>query len=79
MLESRLLLKILALSPGGSIYDEAYAVREQNHDLTARYDLGLDGDFNANVFVGFNSNQRDYKSVSTYGTGLGSTELLQYE
>ena len=56
--------------PGGSIYDEAYAVREQNHDLTARYDLGLEGDFNANVFVGFNSNQRDYKSVSTYGTGL---------
>ena len=56
--------------PGGSIYDEAYAVREQNHDLTARYDLGLEGDFNASVFVGFNSNQRDYKSVSTYGTGL---------
>ena len=56
--------------PGGSIYDEAYAVREQNHDLTARYDLGLEGDFKANLFIGVNSNQRDYKSVSTYGTGL---------
>lgn len=55
--------------PGGSISDEAYAVKEQNHDLTARYSMDL-GPIGASFFGGFNANQRDRKYVGTYGTGL---------
>ena len=55
--------------PGGSIADEAYAIKEQNHDLTARYSMDL-GPIGASFFGGFNSNQRDRKYVGTYGTGL---------
>jgi TonB-linked SusC/RagA family outer membrane protein len=55
--------------PGGSIADEAYAIKEQNHDLTARYSMDL-GPIGANFFGGFNANQRDRKYVGTYGTGL---------
>jgi outer membrane receptor protein involved in Fe transport len=53
----------------GSISDEAYAISEQNHDLTARYSADL-GPIGANFLVGFNANQRDRKYVGTYGTGL---------
>ena len=55
--------------PGGSIADEAYAIKEQNHDLTARYSMDL-GPIGASFFGGFNANQRDRKYVGTYGTGL---------
>ncbi len=55
--------------PGGSISDEAYAIKEQNHDLTARYSMDL-GPIGASFFGGFNANQRDRKYVGTYGTGL---------
>lgn len=55
--------------PGGSISDEAYTVKEQNHDLTARYSMDL-GVIGANFLGGFNANQRDYKYIGTYGTGL---------
>ncbi len=55
--------------PGGSISDEVYTVKEQNHDLTARYSMDL-GPIGANFFGGFNANQRDRKYVGTYGTGL---------
>jgi TonB-linked SusC/RagA family outer membrane protein len=55
--------------PGGSIRDEAYTVREQNHDVTANYNTEF-GDIGLNVLAGLNSNQRDYKSIYTYGSGL---------
>ena len=55
--------------PGGSISDEIYTVKEQNHDLTARYSMDL-GPIGANFFGGFNANQRDRKYVSAYGSGL---------
>ena len=55
--------------PGGSIADEVYTVKEQNHDLTARYSMDL-GVIGANFFGGMNVNQRDRKYVGTSGTGL---------
>ena len=55
--------------PGGSINDETYLVKEQNHDLTARYSTKL-GPIGANFLAGFNANDRERKYVGTYGTGL---------
>lgn len=55
--------------PGGSIADEAYVNKEENHDLTARYSMDF-GPISANFLAGFNANQRQYKYVGTYGTGL---------
>ena len=55
--------------PGGSISDEVYSIKEQNHDLTATYSMDL-GPIGANFLGGFNANQRDRKYVGTYGTGL---------
>ena len=69
MLVSRSSLSTLVRSHGGSISDEIYTVKEQNHDLTARYSMDL-GPIGANFFGGFNANQRDRKYVSGYGSGL---------
>ena len=50
--------------PGGSIADEVYSIKEQNHDLTATYKMDL-GPIGANFLGGFNANQRDRKYVGT--------------
>lgn len=55
--------------PGGSITDEAWNVKEVNQDLTANYTTKF-GPVGANLLAGVNANQRDYKYVGTYGTGL---------
>jgi TonB-linked SusC/RagA family outer membrane protein len=55
--------------PGGSITDEAWNVKEINQDLTVNYTTKF-GPVGANLLAGFNANQRDYKYVGTYGTGL---------
>lgn len=55
--------------PGGSITDEAWNVKEVTQDLTANYTTKF-GPVGANLLAGFNVNQRDYKYVGTYGTGL---------
>ena len=55
--------------PGGSITDEIWSVKEQNHDLTVQYSTDL-GPIGANFLGGMNVNDRDRKYVSTYGSGL---------
>ncbi|HCP41285.1 MAG TPA: hypothetical protein DIT65_05780, partial [Cryomorphaceae bacterium] len=55
--------------PGGSITDEIYSIKEQNHDLTVQYSTDL-GPIGANFLGGMNVNDRDRKYVSTYGSGL---------
>ncbi len=55
--------------PGGSITDEIWSIKEQNHDLTVQYSTDL-GPIGANFLGGMNVNDRDRKYVSTYGSGL---------
>lgn len=55
--------------PGGSITDEAWNVKETNQDLTVNYTTKF-GPVGANLLAGLNANERDYKYVGTYGTGL---------